>query len=104
MSKLVPDPSCANTYQFYSERWPDHCQHCGGWGQVSYEDNHGIPGPGEVVTDTCSYCMDQGKCPRCGKEDTFPFDDVQVCSNCEWDWNAPDGDDMDYYDDGYEGE
>jgi hypothetical protein len=97
MSKVVPDPAAVNTYQFWSERWPNACDKCGGWGLIEYPCTREEPGG----ADLCS-CIEDGICPRCGAEDAFPFDDVQVCQHCEWDLTDPDGDDADYSDYGPE--
>ena len=77
------------------EKWPDYCQHCQASGEITYEENYGIPGPTETLTDTCPKCLDKNKCPRCGEE----FSDEAlllsnhshlVCQECEWSTADPD--------------
>ena len=83
------------------DQWPKYCTKCGGWGQITYEDNHGIPGPTERIVDNCS-CVDSNICPRCGIQEAFPVDGETVCRGCAWDADDPDGCPGDPRDDGYE--
>jgi hypothetical protein len=72
--------------------WPDYCQTCNGLGGSFY---HYDPSPGGVSLgsgfmvefDECPDCIEQGKCPRCGKIDywhSWMEDDPMICPNCEW--------------------
>ena len=70
----------------WHERWPNACKVCAGHGGSVYYENHGIPGPGEAIFETCGEC--EGKCPRCGTslEDDF-YEDDKPCPKCGWNWD-----------------
>lgn len=73
----------------YHQAWPNHCDHCHGWGSHSYTYDPspaGVAlGPGFMVdTDPCSDCIEEAKCPRCGQQ-TFPDDTTMICSSCGFD-------------------
>jgi len=89
------------TPEEWIEKWPKYCTKCGGWGQITWEDNHGIPGPGERVTDVCD-CVYDGVCPRCAATLDDPKEDEANCSACGWTDDDPDGCPGDPRDDGYE--
>lgn len=56
----------------YFLRWPHTCTHCDGHGEFRYYDSQvGLDG-----ADPCGFCVEEGICPRCGK---------QVWSDEDWD-------------------
>lgn len=61
----------------YEARWPDYCRTCHGAGCI-YEYNY----PYEPDwTDSC-FCLDEGRCPRCGVR---ALDERgTVCYSCMW--------------------
>ncbi len=83
----------------YVTKWPQHCKSCDGWGYHWYEYD---PSPAGIALshgtmtdcDPCADCIEQGKCPRCGKEvwteDDFNPDDPVVCLECGWKEDDPD--------------
>jgi len=84
----------------YLERWPNVCQECGGQGGFEYQDDPGdrdcsLSGGTTTFSEPCSECLENGTCPRCGKEawpDSEMFDaDELTCSYCGWADSAPDG-------------
>lgn len=60
----------AEAYEKFAERYPDHCENCGGVG--------------------CSKCLSIGKCPRCGERHEngraglFANAYQDGCGNCGW--------------------
>lgn len=78
----------------FKEGWPDFCQKCNGWGiiegppdMVPYGSTW-VPLPG-TGHDSCPDCLEQYKCPRCGREqpDEHCYDnwsDDCVCFYCGW--------------------
>lgn len=67
------------------ELWPDHCWECNGWG--------GHPSPAVSLApgyftdfEPCEYCIEEGRCPRCGEDGL-----ESVCDVCGWDQGDPDG-------------
>lgn len=71
----------------WRSRWPCHCRACGGWGGKMFEENHGLPGPGDQLFDVCHHCVGAEK-PRCGRC-SFPMFEAQVelgapCAACGW--------------------
>ena len=82
--------------------WPNYCQSCGAWGVFTYYDNHGVPGPGEQISDPCEKC--EGFCPRCHyefiDEDTLDrfYEDANPCPRCSWKWGENPGDTMPEFD------
>lgn len=74
----------------FLERWPNACQSCLASGEVHWSENAAPWGSGEnwpmQMSDICSACLSNGKCPRCGKatfEDEEDFEDLE-CSACGW--------------------
>ncbi len=73
----------------FKAKWPNFCTHCGGWGVIPYaariyRDGSGEPGG----ADPCSYCLEKGLCPRCGKELNMlvrGYYDWGYCTHCGWD-------------------
>jgi hypothetical protein len=77
------------------KNYPNFCQKCGASGQISWEENYGIPGPTETLTDICDSCLGSDKCPRCGE--TFSDESLRLaehehlyCPDCEWTAANPD--------------
>jgi len=74
----------------YEAKWPDHCRKCNGAGLlVSYQSvPYGMGSTNMEVDDYCSTCIEEGKCPRCGKtvfsEEDFDGE-ILSCSQCGWD-------------------
>jgi len=87
------DRQAAGISESYLTRWPNRCDRCGGWGSITFDTNHGVPGPTERVTDSCPKCLDNDLCPRCGR--AAAFSDETTCIHCEWDIEDPQGDDED---------
>lgn len=57
----------------WAQKWPNHCPKCEGHG-------HSLDGE-----DACPNCIEQGCCPRCGKQAwlaTVDFD--RTCPFCDW--------------------
>lgn len=80
----------------YQEAWPNYCRACGGTGGIhSYQS---VPyGMGYVnmdVFDSCSACVEEGKCPRCGtyypegEADDF-FSGDAPCPTCKLSLTSP---------------
>jgi hypothetical protein len=76
----------------YNQKWPKHCNACHGQGgkYTTYDPSaagvHLSPG-GEPDVDTCTHCVDQGICPRCGHQHEKVWtEDYNKCQVCGWDW------------------
>lgn len=76
----------------YEKRWPRYCRKCGAQGgHTDWEyrgECHGIP-VSELVYESCSDCVLQGICPRCGSDDTNFLEDASdggnmKCNSCGW--------------------
>jgi hypothetical protein len=82
----------------YDSKWQHHCRKCHGLGGFLYSYDPSPAGvslsPGYMQDfDTCSDCVEQGKCPRCGKL-IYPLDQVDKfnewldnqteCPHCKW--------------------
>ncbi len=89
----------------FAATWPKFCRSCGAWGVFTYYDNHGVPGPGEQISDACEKC--EGKCPRCAYEievEEIPeafemwWSDAMPCPKCDWKWGENPGDTMPDFD------
>lgn len=86
----------------FDATWPNACRSCGAWGVTSYTENHGLPGPGEQITDPCEKC--EGFCPRChyefDDEDTLDrfYEDAEACPSCGWKWGENPDDTMPEFD------
>lgn len=82
---------CAQVKQAQDEyvaRWPQHCRKCHGWGAFSWYENHGVPGPGEQLSEPCDGCTaseEHGpqRCPRCYTR-TLAEDGSGNCAACGW--------------------
>lgn len=71
----------------FRSKWPNHCKDCGGWGLHSFTEMHGFNhGSGEEITDPCE-CTENGKCPRCGKEDALDEEGQGPCPKCNWNYD-----------------
>jgi hypothetical protein len=86
----------------WESNWPNACPLCEAWG-----GSDSVEQAGEFlcsVWDDCPDCIEQGKCPRCGKE---LFEDAgekyqevwsewivdqNPCPNCGWTWGKNAGD------------
>lgn len=71
----------------YEEKWPGYCRKCGGWGGHYYTFDPSPAGlslaPGTMTDyDLCSYCLENGICPRCGKATLD--EDGNICATCGW--------------------
>ena len=83
----------------YAAKWPRYCRHCQGWGYFEYSYDPSPAGvslsPGTMTdSDPCHKCIEEGVCPRCGKQ-VFDDDDWDsgepiVCPKCGWKEAAPD--------------
>lgn len=69
----------------WRERWPNHCSHCGGFGESS--------GPRLSYDWEPCGCVLDGVCPRCG-DGNLGDDDKVPCSSCRWNWGNSHGDTM----------
>jgi len=81
----------------YVSKWPDFCRKCNGTGLIIYEDDPSPAGvalsPGTMdFEEPCSGCVENGICPRCGKE-VWPVDIdwPQPCGNCGWEEKITEG-------------
>lgn len=88
--------------ELWEANWPNACKTCEAWG-----GRDGVEQMGEwlqPVWDDCPDCIEQAKCPRCGKE---LFEDAgekyqelwsewivdqNPCPNCGWTWGKNAGD------------
>jgi len=63
--------------------YPNHCTSCGGAGAWSSPGSFWEPPDG----GPCG-CVEDGKCPRCGKETLMEnhFENEIPCPNCGWNW------------------
>lgn len=71
----------------WETRWPNHCTACMGEGGVSH------PGTLQCPPEwfPCAYCLEQGVCPRCGRQSWGGDDDLtRPCQHCAWDPGNPD--------------
>lgn len=68
----------------YTTLWPDYCRICGGSGAVVCEDSvdYGSTTTTMQTLDNCPACVDEGKCPRCGKN--LQEDGDLKCEWCGW--------------------
>lgn len=74
----------------YETAYPNWCRACDGAGETCYDYD---PSPAGVSLgaghltdcDPCASCVEQGRCPRCGRG-SFPDPDAsgnpQICGNC----------------------
>ncbi len=60
---LARDAERKGAYDAWTERWPNHCDHCRGVGAF-YDPGHFYQPPSE---DPCSSCTEVGLCARCGE-------------------------------------
>jgi len=82
----------------YASQWPSHCQDCGGNGGTasSYDPSpHGVGLASGVIWDfdPCETCVEQYKCPRCGKRLSEIASGGLSCltmSGCKWNSDSPD--------------
>jgi|SRR6266542_7053771 len=71
----------------YERQWPNHCRECNGYGGFSSSYDPSPAGVGLASGwmqdfDTCSACVDEGRCPRCAGS---VEDDASVpCARCGW--------------------
>lgn len=78
----------------YEEKWPNYCRECGTKGVIAYYKDSSscaasLSPSSYYFEEPCSYCWEQGKCPRCGN--LFGFNDdgwghKLPCSYCSWDY------------------
>lgn len=77
--------------QAWLEKWPDHCESCGGHGMITWRENQSPLGSGEYwpmdFSEPCDKCFEKGVCPRCGLMG-FPEDwdekAPEACTKCGW--------------------
>jgi hypothetical protein len=79
----------------YVTDWPNHCHNCAGWGGFEYQYDpsaYGMSLGYMTEFDPCPECLEQGVCPRCGKEvwDEDDWDGLVICPECGWDESKPD--------------
>ncbi len=83
----------------FDATWPKACRSCDVSGVVIFYESHGMPGPGEQITDPCEKC--EGRCPRCAYEvevEEIPeafeawWSDSMPCPSCGWKWGINEGD------------
>lgn len=69
----------AATIEKYKADWPEHCKNCDGWGFFYYPSTRWQP----EEYAPCHKCIEEGKCPRCGKDawQELP-DDSATCPHC----------------------
>lgn len=85
-------PSCVaarNAQAVYDAAYPDHCTRCLGSGVVLTYDGHWDGGGSCTIEETCT-CLDEGRCPRCGRE--YDLYAEERCRHCAWDNGKNDGD------------
>jgi hypothetical protein len=87
----------------YVDQWPDYCRSCSGRGEIVFSQSvpYGSTSASFDVSDVCSDCVEEDKCPRCGG--LVPADDAcgigipsplwgenpeRACPNCGWKWGA----------------
>ena len=71
----------------FKAKWPNYCKKCGGWGMHSYTEMHGFNyGCGEQMAEPCE-CVEEGICPRCGKEAGFDDEGQGPCQHCGWNYD-----------------
>ena len=69
----------------FQSRYPDYCTACGADGFTYSKDYWG-----ELKQYPCTSCLEQGKCPRCGKQEIVqePWKEFAgsypVCAACNW--------------------
>lgn len=73
------------TDEEYKAKWPNYCKVCNGWGGKYIHGTFWEP----PDFDYCNRCIEDMKCPRCGKdydhlgiETDYPSDS---CPHCGWD-------------------
>jgi hypothetical protein len=72
----------------YKASWPKYCQHCGGLGVVTYQENQAPIGSGmvwnEETAEVCDECIGKGMCPRCGEYISEPWcvNQMERCPKC----------------------
>lgn len=73
------------TPEEYTERYPNHCKKCRGWGVFSWVEYHDGPKyPGELMTDDCDDCTAVGCCPRCLLPVMDNSSGKYSCNYCNW--------------------
>lgn len=92
------DPACLKASLRYREmeidylhRWPRTCPTCGGTGGAVSAGCSVPYGMGSVNLpdefDICPDCIEEGICPRCGKQTMADQDsDAEHCTACGWTW------------------
>jgi hypothetical protein len=63
----------------YEADYPHYCRRCQGWGKI----RAGNPDVGFLDCE----CMENGLCPRCGRQDTL--DETHTCRDCSWHEDDP---------------
>lgn len=97
LSCIAAQRQIEKKHKEWVRKWPNYCRSCGGFGVNSWYENASPWGSGEnwpmQVTDVCPSCLEQGKCPRCGRE-AWTEEEVEneslTCMYCGWDDEHPD--------------
>lgn len=68
----------------YETKWPGYCRNCDGSGFHTWPGTYFEQG----TSDSCSYCLDDGTCPRCMHRYETWDETAQAfvtCPACGWD-------------------
>lgn len=73
------------------QAWPNACEECEGKGIRAYTENlagRGDPPIMESFEEPCPSCLEQDRCPRCGRLMGLngAEEDAKPCSDCGWAW------------------
>ena len=71
--------------------WPKFCTQCEGKGTCEWDEDPscgvGSLGSGTMhFTESCAFCADMRKCPRCG-ERSLPDFSIGTCRLCSWNFD-----------------
>ena len=89
-----------DAHNTYLQDWPKHCKTCGGWG-LHYDTYDPSPAgvslsAGTMTDVSLCKCIEDGTCPRCGREPLRVYEDAYngdwcFCLGCGWTENKTEG-------------
>jgi hypothetical protein len=65
----------------WRQRWPNHCQACGGWGSIPFAQHEA-----EILSVPCE-ALEPGACHRCGQDGLDPESGGGPCRACGWNFD-----------------